>query len=109
MFSLSTLILVWISINISPDYKRSVGVGIMGMLGNCAGVLSSQIYQNTDAPRFVTGNSISLGMEIVAWVGIGLMYMILRLRNAKKEKMKSEGATTNGKRGDRALDFVYLL
>lgn len=109
MFCLSTLLLVWISINISPDYKRSVGVGIMGMLGNCAGVLSAQIYQTTDAPRYVTGNAISLGMEGVAWVGVALMYLMLRLRGNKKDKMKADGATTNGKLGDRALDFVYLL
>ncbi|KAL2405767.1 putative transporter C11D3.18C [Exophiala dermatitidis] len=109
MFSLSTLLLVWISINISPDYKRSVGVGIMGMLGNCAGVLSAQIYQTTDAPRYVTGNAISLGMEGVAWVGVALMYLMLRLRGNKKDKMKADGVTTNGKLGDRALDFVYLL
>jgi hypothetical protein len=35
--------------------------------------------------------------------------VLLRYRNNKKAKMIAEGATDNGKEGDRALDFTYIL
>ena len=37
------------------------------------------------------------------------MYAMLRFRNAKKEKMRAEGATTNERLGDQSLQFEYYL
>ena len=42
-------------------------------------------------------------------IGIGVIYLLLRSRNIKKQKLIDEGATENGKEGDKALDFIYIL
>lgn len=55
------------------------------------------------------GMSISLGMEFIAMLGVASIYFLLRARNAKKAKLIAEGATENGKQGDKALDFEYIL
>lgn len=55
------------------------------------------------------GNSVSLGMEAMALAGVGALYMLLRTRDAKKQKLLDSGASDNGKEGDRALDFKYIL
>jgi hypothetical protein len=78
-------------------------------IANVSGVLSSNIYPDMDALRYVIGNSASLACECVAPLGAGAMYLVLRSRNIKKEKLIIDGAMENGKEGDRGLHFKYLL
>ncbi|KFY79984.1 hypothetical protein V499_01090 [Pseudogymnoascus sp. VKM F-103] len=89
------LVLTWISINLALDYKRSVSIPIFVSVANVSGVLSSNIYPATDAPRYIIRNSVSLAL--------------LRSCNMKKEKLIADGETENGKEGDRGLYFKYLL
>lgn len=42
-------------------------------------------------------------------IGIGLISILLRSQNIKKQRFVNEGATDNGKEGDKALDFTYIL
>ncbi len=109
MFSFGTVCLSWIALNLAPDYKRSMGVPLQNMLGSTAGVLASQIYPGSQGPRYISGNAISLSMEVVALIGVVCMYTLLRYRNAQKQKLRDQGVESNGKIGDRALDFDYLL
>lgn len=55
------------------------------------------------------GNGISLGMELIAGCGIAFVWVILVRRNKEKAKQRAEGATDNGKVGDKSLDFEYIL
>jgi hypothetical protein len=38
-----------------------------------------------------------------------VVWWTLRRRNLEKEKLRSQGVEDNGKDGDQALDFVYVL
>lgn len=55
------------------------------------------------------GNAVSLGMEFVAMLGIVAIYLLLRYRNNEKQRLIAQGATDNGKEGDQALEFKYIL
>lgn len=55
------------------------------------------------------GNAISMGMEVCAVMGICVIYVILRRRNAVKAKQRAEGIVDNGEKGDKALDFEYIF
>lgn len=56
------------------------------------------------------GNAISLGMEVVACLGVVLVWLLLKRRDQKKERMLSEGATSSKFDGeDRGLHFRYKL
>lgn len=78
-------------------------------IGNAAGLAASQIYPIGDAPRYIVGNSISLGFESLALVSVALIYVLLRYRTRQKEKLISQGIDSNGKEGDQSLDFDYVM
>lgn len=103
------ILLTWVTNNLTPDHKRATGIPLFTSLGNISGLVSSQIYPSSDGPRYITGNSISLAFEAGAIVVIWVMFFLLRSRNKAKEKMIADGASDNGKEGDRALDFRYTL
>ena len=70
---------------------------------------ASQIYPIDDAPRYIVGNSLSLGFEVLALLSVGAIYMLLKHRTKQKEKLLSEGVESNGKQGDQSLDFKYVM
>lgn len=109
IYSFSALVVTWVTTNLIPDYKRSVGLPFFYSLGNLSGLVSSQLYPSSQGPRYVTGNAVSAGMEGVAVIFVVLTWFLLRRRNTQKAKLIAEGATTNGKEGDMALDFKYCL
>jgi hypothetical protein len=99
----------WVSNNVQPDYKRSVAISMLISLANASGMASSQIYPIKDAPRYIKGNAISLGGEVIALFCIGLIYALLKYRMRQKEKLLASGHCSNGKEGDRSLDFKYVF
>lgn len=99
----------WVANNIQPDYKRSVAIAMLISIANASGLAASQIYPIYDAPRYIKGNAISLGGEVIALVCVGLIYMLLKYRMRQKERMIAEGHESNGKAGDRGLDFKYVF
>ncbi|XWW93061.1 hypothetical protein V2A60_000989 [Cordyceps javanica] len=109
VYSFNTVLLTWVSNNIHPDYKRSVAIAMVVSIGNAAGLAASQIYPIGDAPRYLVGNSISLGFESLALACVALIYMLLRYRTRQKEGLISQGVDSNGKEGDQSLDFDYVM
>lgn len=57
---------------------------------------------------WITTN-LAPGFEAVAAISILFMYFLMKRRNATKQKLLSEGQTSTGMEGDRALDFMYAL
>ncbi|CAG8957289.1 hypothetical protein HYFRA_00010712 [Hymenoscyphus fraxineus] len=109
VYSVSCLMITWMATNLIPEYKRSVGLPIFCSIGNCSGLVSGQLYPPSQGPRYIMGNSISAGLEVVSVVFVGLTWLLLRRRNAERKKLITQGATTNGMAGDKALDFEYCL
>ena len=109
IYPYNTLLLTWVSNNLTPDYKRSVGLPLFVSIANISGLISSQIYPATDGPRYVTGNAVSLGMDAAAGLGVGLMWLMLKRREREKARVRASGMEDNGKEGDRALGFRYTL
>ncbi|KAJ6442311.1 C6 transcription factor [Purpureocillium lavendulum] len=109
VYTYNAILVTWVSNNIKPDHKRSTALPFFLSIANISGVVASQVYPNYTAPRYVLGNSISLGMEFLAASGVGLLYLILRRRNQIKAKQLADGITDNGEKGDKSLDFEYIL
>ncbi|KAK2041103.1 major facilitator superfamily transporter, partial [Colletotrichum somersetense] len=109
VYSFNTVLVTWVSNNIQPDYKRSVAIAMLISLANASGMASSQIYPSYDAPRYIMGNAVSLGGEVIALICIGLIYILLKWRMRQKERLLAEGKESNGKNGDQALNFRYVF
>lgn len=109
IYSFNATILTWVTINLTPDHKRSFGLGMFVSLGNLSGFVSSQLYPAAQGPRYVMGNAVSAGMETLALFVVVLTWFILRRKNTQKQKLVDSGVTDNGKEGDAALGFMYAL
>lgn len=106
IYPFNCIMLAWFSTNVSPDHKRSVGLAIVASIANVSGVLSGQIYPPADAPRYIPGNAVSLGLECVSLIGVAIIFTLLKWKMASKKKAIHEGKEST-KEGDGALDFVY--
>ncbi|KAL6401151.1 high-affinity nicotinic acid transporter [Ilyonectria robusta] len=84
VYPYNTLIVTWVTNNLQNEHVRSVGIPLLISIANASGIASSQIYPAKDSPRYVMGNSISLGMEVVALASVGLLYLVIRRRNMKR-------------------------
>lgn len=110
IYPYNATLLTWVSNNLAPDDKRSVGIPLFASLANISGAVASQIYPANDGPRYLMGNSISLGMEAFACGGILVIWFILSRRDKIKAKLEAEGVIDNGYAGeDRGLSFKYTL
>lgn len=72
-------------------------------------LVSSQLYPSQQGPHYVTGSDVSADLEVVAAILYAGSWFLLRRRNIQKRKHLAEGAKSNGKVGDRGLDFLYGL
>lgn len=109
IYPFNSIMLTWISSNLSPDLKRAIGIPLAATLANTAGVTSGQIYPLSDGPRYISGNAVSLGLEACALICVGLIYLLLRRRTAIKERALAEGKESNGRVGDQTLEFKYTI
>ncbi|SPO04525.1 related to allantoate transport protein [Cephalotrichum gorgonifer] len=70
VYTFNPLLLTWVANNIAPDTKRSAALPLLVSIANVSGIAASQVYPNSTAPRFIMGNGISLGMELLAGCGV---------------------------------------
>ncbi|KAJ9138004.1 Retrograde regulation protein 2 [Coniochaeta hoffmannii] len=103
--------IAWLSGNCAGDGKRAASVGILLTMTNVGGVVSGQIYQGTQAPKFTLGHAWSLGCLGIAWCGWWGVRAMYQKRNAAKEKALAEGVEIpqGADYTDRAPDFKYHI
>jgi nitrate/nitrite transporter NarK len=106
--------LSWASNNVEGSLKRGVMVGIVVGWGNMNGVVSSNIYNAKDKPRYMTGHAIVLAyMSVCLLGGTIAMHFLLRRENSLRKSGKRdhwiEGKTEEEIRdlGDLRPDFIY--
>ncbi|KAL4929376.1 major facilitator superfamily domain-containing protein [Aspergillus undulatus] len=101
IYPYTALLLTWRSVgmplHIARKYQRCYKRSDLSFLG------LAKVYQGQ-------GNSVSLGMEVVACFGIGFVYFLLRRRDKQKEELLTSGVEDNRYAGeDRGLGFRYTL
>jgi MFS family permease len=109
IYTFNSTMLTWVTTNLKPDHKRSIGLPLFVSLGNLSGLVASQLYPSSNSPRYIIGNAVSAGMEGLALLLVLITWLLLRRRNQVKEKLIAEGVTDNGLQGDMALGFQYAL
>lgn len=109
------LSIMWLSDNVGRHFKRASMVGMVLTLANTAGVAVGQIYRTEDAPRYVKGLTISLGLNCVAMLMLVFlmvgMWWINKKRSAAIAKGIAEGRPLpeQPEKGDYDVHFVYSL
>ncbi|KAJ5146577.1 uncharacterized protein N7515_001141 [Penicillium bovifimosum] len=102
-----SLNVAWLNINIAPQYRRALEIGLQQTIGNCAGIVAGQVYRTKP---YVLGNAFSLGSMIVAQLVVTGYAYYLRQENKTKEEILSgeKEETRRVQTGDGALDFKYI-
>lgn len=61
-------VLVWLSNNSAPHYKRATAAGLQLAIANCGGFPATFIYPATQGPNYIEGHTIVLGLLSASWV-----------------------------------------
>lgn len=80
----------WISNNLSPTWKRSVGMALSIMMGNFGGAVGCNIYLAREAPKYQTGFGISLACLTLAIVCTFVLRWVYMRENAQRDKISEE-------------------
>ena len=107
--------LTWASNNVEGSLKRGVMVGVVVGWGNMNGVVSSNIYSKTEAPRYWTGHGIVLAyMFFFLFGGTVFMHFMLKRENRLRKEgkrdhwMQGQSQEEIDAMGDRRPDFYYV-
>jgi hypothetical protein len=102
-----SLNVAWLNVNIAPQYRRALEIGLQQTIGNCAGIVAGQVYRTKP---YVLGNAFSLGSVVVAQLVVTGYAYYLRQENKTKEQILSgeKEETRRVQTGDGALDFKYI-
>ena len=52
----------WISNNLAGSYKRAAGMAFQIGLGNLGGAMASNFYRSADAPKYLLGHGLEIGL-----------------------------------------------
>jgi hypothetical protein len=100
-------VLVWLSNNSGPHYKRATAVGLQLAIANCGGFPATFIYPAHQSPAYIEGHTIVLGLLCASWVLVALNCAYCHYQNKQKESGKME--QYRGMGDDRDPDFKYII
>ncbi|KAJ5542683.1 Major facilitator superfamily domain general substrate transporter, partial [Penicillium sp. DV-2018c] len=107
--------LAWLPTNLPRYAKRTYATGLQLTFGNISGVMSPFLYPNSEGPRFVRGNAVTLALVGFAGVVYGGMWFSYRVINRRRvqgledEKIASLSDQEIQEMGDRNPRFLYSL
>jgi hypothetical protein len=61
-------LIVWNTNNCAGHYKRAMATAVQVGVANCGGFVAMFIYPKKDAPRFVNGHNVILGLIVFSWM-----------------------------------------
>lgn len=105
--------LAWLPAN-SPRYgKRTTATGLQLTIGNAGGIGAPFYYETKDAPRYIKGHTITLGLVALATLLYGCLSLYFAERNAGRRegredhKMSGKSEEEIAEMGDESPKFVY--
>ncbi|KAF2718325.1 MFS general substrate transporter [Polychaeton citri CBS 116435] len=90
IFPCSPLVMGWLSNNLAPHYVRATGTGFQIMIANFSAFIATFTYLPADAPRYITGHAINLGMLGLALVTIAVTMTYQKWENRQRELGKRD-------------------
>lgn len=82
----------WNGNNIGGSTKRGVGIAMHVGFGNLGGVIAAFAYRKGDAPRYLSGHGMLIGLVSMSCALCAFMTMYLRKENARRDElMASKG------------------
>lgn len=105
------LLMCWLPNNLTPHFKRATGGGFQIMICNLAAFLATFTYIEKNAPRYISGHAINIGM-----IGLSLCCTtFMMIYNSVENKKRARGgrdyrlAGDVSQLGDKHPAFRYTL
>ncbi|CAO3638981.1 unnamed protein product [Cunninghamella blakesleeana] len=89
IFVINPVVNAWLTSNIAPDMKKNIATAMAVSANNSAGLLGSNIYRKSDAPRYLFGHTINL-IFLCVFIILALVQRYLLLRINKKRLLRNE-------------------
>ncbi|THU81824.1 MFS general substrate transporter [Dendrothele bispora CBS 962.96] len=113
-------ILAFMACNSSGHYKKATTTAAQLAVGNIGGFVATFAYTSNQAPKYITGHSISLGFAVLTWSAIcaNVCYCVWenkarregrRADNVNEYQQLWESGKTRAPIGDRSPDFMFSL
>jgi hypothetical protein len=80
------IVLGWLSNNLGGHYKRGVGTAMQVGFGNLGGIVASNIFLQSEAPRYPRGFGVALGMIWLCIACAVVFFFYLRRENKLRKK-----------------------
>jgi uncharacterized BrkB/YihY/UPF0761 family membrane protein len=85
-------------------------------VGTCGGVISGQIYQEKQKPRYFIGNTIAFSFVVIQTILVIILRFVFMYINRQRSRMNEEEIQQQVKRyggnelaGDRHPEYRYTL
>jgi uncharacterized membrane protein len=107
--------IVWLNGNFAGHFKRSTAVGFVFSVGNTSGVVVGQVFKAQQAPRYLGGMKVTLGLTALALLLTLAQTYGLHHVNQKRAKRLAERGHVAGagekktEVSDYDDDFKYTL
>ncbi|KAJ5484805.1 transporter [Penicillium diatomitis] len=105
--------LAWLPTNLPRYGKRTFATGLQLTFGNISGVMAPFLYKNSEGPRFIRGNAVTLALVGFAGILYGILWFYLDAVNKRRakgvydEKIASLSEAETQELGDRNPRFRY--
>lgn len=83
-------ILSWIGNNLAPSWKRAVGMALLISVGNLGGAIGSNIYLQSQAPKYPLGYGLSLAILVTANICTVVLRFVYVKENSRREEMTED-------------------
>ena len=80
------VVLAWLNNNMGGHYKRSISSAMQIGLGNCGGIVASNIYITSQAPTYPVGFGVSLGLLWLCGLACTVFVTGLWFENRKRNR-----------------------
>lgn len=101
----------WTVVNIPNLNARAMMSGLYVSVGNCGGLLSSNIYRTQEAPRYITSLRTNIAMSAVLMVGSASYSLWMRWENRRRDNKAGpayrDGYSTEGVTSTRDPRFRF--
>ena len=85
------IVLAWLNNNMGGHYKRAISSAMQIGLGNCGGIVASNIYITSQAPTYPVGFGVSLGLLWLCALSCTVFLIGLWFENRKRGRGERNG------------------
>lgn len=76
----------WVNNNMGGHYKKAIAAGLQIGLGNCGGIIASNIFVTREAPTYLTGYSVGIGAIGLGFISCTAFFAWCVFENKKRDR-----------------------